>query len=54
MFAALFVVGLLLAIILPIAHRMDKRLHAEFLASIDTLTDEQKARLAEKAGAWEP
>lgn len=54
MFAALLLNGLMLAIVVPLAHRVDKRLHAEFLASIDTLTDAQKAKLAEKVAAWEP
>jgi len=54
MLAALFLVGLLLAVVVSLAHRIDKRLHAEFLASIDTLTDAQKAKLASKAAAWKP
>lgn len=48
---ALLVLGPLIVAIVVMADTLDRRLHSEFMASIDTLTDAEKARLADKVSA---
>ncbi|MFL5063500.1 MAG: hypothetical protein ACJ8FU_08525 [Xanthobacteraceae bacterium] len=48
---ALLVLGPLIVAVVVMAETLDRRLHHEFMASIDTLTEAEKARLTDKVRA---
>jgi hypothetical protein len=48
---ALLVLGPLIIAVIVMADVLDRREHRAFMASIDTLADAEKARLAEKVRA---
>jgi len=50
--AAMALVGPLLLALIVLAHRMDRRHHAEWMAENDTLSDAEKAALEARVTLW--